>query len=161
MPRPSHRFQSLPPYPLAHVPLKKRELLARGVDVIDLGAGDADLPAPPAAIDALDQALDVPAMHRYGFGLGYFPFREAITAWMQRRFGLAFDPATEVIPLLGSKEGIAHLALAFLEKGDVAIVPEPGYLVYLGGTLLSDATVYPYALRPRAAPPPPSAPAAR
>jgi LL-diaminopimelate aminotransferase len=149
MPRPSHRFQSLPPYPLAHVPLKKRELLARGVDVIDLGAGDADLPAPPAAIEALEAALDVPAMHRYGFGLGYFPFREAITAWMQRRFGLAFDPTTEVIPLLGSKEGIAHLALAFLEKGDVAIVPEPGYLVYTGGTLLGEATPYAYPLRPR------------
>jgi LL-diaminopimelate aminotransferase len=149
MPRPSHRFQSLPPYPLAHVPLKKRELLARGVDVIDLGAGDADLPAPNAAIEALERAVHVPAMHRYGFGLGYLPFREAIGAWMQRRFGLVFDPVREVVPLIGSKEGIAHLALAYLEKGDVAIIPEPGYLVYLGGTLLGEATPYQYALRPR------------
>src|SRR2546423_241540 len=147
MPRPAHRFQILPPYPLAHVPLKKRELLARGVDVIDLGAGDADLSPPQAAMDALKEAVDVPTMHRYGFGLGYFPFREAISAWMQRRFGLAFDPVTEIVPLLGSKEGIAHFALAYLEKGDVAIVPEPGYLVYSGGTLLSEATPYPYALR--------------
>ncbi|MBV9880648.1 MAG: aminotransferase class I/II-fold pyridoxal phosphate-dependent enzyme [Gemmatirosa sp.] len=149
MPRPSHRFQSLPPYPLAHVPLKKRQLVERGVDVIDLGAGDADLPAPAAAVEALGRAVQVPAMHRYGFGLGYMPYREAIGAWMQRRFGLSFDPVTEVLPLIGSKEGIAHLALAYLEKGDVAIVPEPGYVVYAGGTLLGEATPYPYALRPR------------
>jgi LL-diaminopimelate aminotransferase len=94
-------------------------------------------------------ALDVPAMHRYGFGLGHFPFREAISAWMQRRFGLSFDPVTEICPLIGSKEGITHLAMAYLEKGDVAIVPEPGYLAYMGGTLLGEATPYPYALRPR------------
>src|SRR5690349_11683680 len=149
MPRPAHRFQTLPPYPLAHVPLKKRELVQRGVDVIDLGAGDADLMPPPAAVEAMRRALEVPAMHRYGFGLGYFPLREAVSAWMQRRFGIAFDPVTEVCPLIGSKEGIVHLATAYLEPGDVAIVPEPGYLAYLGGTLLGDATPYPYALRPR------------
>lgn len=149
MPRPAHRFQSLPPYPLAHVPIKKRELLQRGVDVIDLGAGDADLAPPQAALDAVTGALAQPAMHRYGFGLGHFPFREAISAWMQRRFGLAFDPVTEVCPLIGSKEGITHLSLAYLEKGDVAIIPEPGYLAYLGGTLLGEATPYPYPLRPR------------
>jgi LL-diaminopimelate aminotransferase len=149
MPRPAHRFQSLPPYPLAHVPIKKRELLQRGMDVIDLGAGDADLAPPQAALDAMTDALEQPAMHRYGFGLGHFPFREAIGAWMQRRFGLAFDPVTEICPLIGSKEGITHLALAYLEKGDVAIVPEPGYLAYLGGTLLGEATPYPYPLRPR------------
>jgi LL-diaminopimelate aminotransferase len=149
MPRPAHRFQSLPPYPLAHVPIKKRELLQRGVDVIDLGAGDADLAPPQAALDAMTRALAEPTMHRYGFGLGHVPFREAISAWMQRRFGLAFDPVTEVCPLIGSKEGITHLSLAYLEKGDVAIIPEPGYLAYLGGTLLGEATPYPYPLRPR------------
>src|SRR5688572_4741287 len=149
MPRPAHRFQSLPPYPLAHVPIRKRELLQRGVDVIDLGAGDADLAPPAAAVQAMRDALDVPAMHRYGFGLGHVPFREAISAWMQRRFGLSFDPVTEICPLIGSKEGITHLAMAYLEKGDVAIVPEPGYLAYMGGTLLGEATPYPYALRPR------------
>jgi LL-diaminopimelate aminotransferase len=148
MPRPAHRFQSLPPYPLAHIPGRKRELLQRGVDVIDLGAGDADLAPPAAAIAAMTRALDEPAMHRYGFGLGHVPFREAISAWMQRRFGLSFDPVTEVCPLIGSKEGITHFALAYLEKGDVAVVPEPGYLAYLGGTLLGEATPYPYALRP-------------
>jgi LL-diaminopimelate aminotransferase len=148
MPRPAHRFQNLPPYPLAHVPLKKRALIERGIDVIDLGAGDADLPTPGSVVDALTNAANIPALNRYGFGLGYMPFREAISGWMQRRFGLAFDPTTEIVPLMGSKEGIAHLAMAYLEKGDVAIIPEPGYLVYLGGTLLSDATPYLYPLRP-------------
>ncbi|MDF1502025.1 aminotransferase class I/II-fold pyridoxal phosphate-dependent enzyme [Roseisolibacter sp. H3M3-2] len=148
MPRPAQRFQALPPYPLAHVPVRKRELLQQGVDVIDLGAGDADLPPPPAAVAAMTRALAELAMHRYGFGLGHVPFREAVSAWMQRRFGLSFDPITEICPLIGSKEGITHLALAFLEKGDVAVIPEPGYLAYVGGTLLGEATPYPVALRP-------------
>jgi LL-diaminopimelate aminotransferase len=119
------------------------------VDVIDLGAGDADLPPPPAAVEALARAARDPALGRYGFGLGYVPFREAVSAWMQRRFGLAFDPLTELVPLIGSKEGIAHLSFAYLRAGDAAIVPEPGYMAYAGGTLFSDADVYPYPLRPR------------
>ena len=149
MPRPADRFRTLPTYPMAHVPVRKRELLAAGRDVIDLGPGDADLAPPPAAVAALRAALDVPAMHRYGFGPGYLPFREAVVRWMQRRFGLTFDPMTEVCPLMGSKEGIVHLCEAFLQPGDVAVVPEPGYLAYVGGTLLNDAEVYPYAIRPR------------
>ena len=149
MPRLTSRFASLPPYPLAHIPARKRELLARGVDVIDLGAGDADLAPPPAVAEALARAVKMPELGRYGFGMGYVPFREAVSHWMQARFGLHFDPMSEVVPLLGSKEGLAHLAFAFLEAGDVAIVPEPGYMAYTGGTLLANATVYPYALRPR------------
>ena len=147
--RHSARFDSLPVYALAAIPQKKRDMLARGVDVIDLGAGDADLAPPPAAVEALDRAARTPALNRYGFGLGHLPYREAISAWMQQRFGLRFDPLSEVVPLIGSKEGISHLALAYLEKGDVAIVPEPGYLAYVGGTLLSEGTPYKYALRPR------------
>src|SRR5687767_7966667 len=149
MPRYSERLLGLPDYPMAAIPAKKRELLARGVDVIDLGAGDADLAPPAAAVQALADAAHVPAMNRYGFGLGHVPFREAISAWMDRRFGVRFDPITEVLPLIGSKEGITHLALAYLQRGDVAILPEPGYLAYLGGTLLSEATPYAYPLRPR------------
>jgi LL-diaminopimelate aminotransferase len=145
----SSRIGSLPPYPLAHIPGRKRELLAAGVDVIDLGAGDADLAPPPAAAEALARAAQDPALGRYGFGLGYVPFREAISRWMQRRFAQRFDPLTEIVPLIGSKEGIAHVAFGFLQPGDVAIVPEPGYMAYAGGTLLSGAEVYPYALRPR------------
>jgi LL-diaminopimelate aminotransferase len=143
------RYKSLPEYPLAAIPARKRELLRRGVDVIDLGAGDADLAPPPAAVEALVKAAHTPSMGRYGFGLGYTPFREAVARWMQSRFGLAFDPFTEIVPLIGSKEGIVHLSLAYLQKGDVAIVPEPAYLAYLGGTLLSDGEVYRYPIRPR------------
>ena len=143
------RFNSLPVYLLATIPQKKRDLIARGVDVIDLGAGDADLAAPPAAIAALKAAADDPAMSRYGFGLGLPAFREAVSAWMHRRFGHTFDPLKEVVPLIGSKEGIAHLCLAYLQKGDVAIIPDPGYLAYLGGTLLGEAEPYLYPITPR------------
>lgn len=149
MPQPSDRFTSLPAYPLAHIPARKRELIRRGVDVIDLGAGDADLSPPPAAIEALREAAGNNAMSRYGFGLGYVPFREAIAAWMQERFSVTFDPMSEVVPLIGSKEGLAHIAFAYLGTGDVAVIPEPAYQAYLGGALLSDATPHVYPLRPR------------
>jgi len=149
MPSLSTRFATLPEYPLASIPQKKRDLLARGVDVIDLGAGDADLPAPPAVLERMRSAIAEPALSRYGFGLGYPPYREAAAAWMQKRFGVAFDPYKEIVPLIGSKEGLSHLAFGYLNHGDVAIVPEPGYNSYMGGTLLSDATKYSYALRPR------------
>jgi LL-diaminopimelate aminotransferase len=143
------RFFTLPEYPLATIPQKKRELAARGVDVIDLGAGDADLAPPQAALDRMREAVLEPALSRYGFGLGYVPYREAVSAWMQKRFGVRFDPFTEVVPLLGSKEGISHLAFAYLEPGYVSIIPEPGYNPYQGGTLLSSGEPYRYPLRPR------------
>jgi LL-diaminopimelate aminotransferase len=149
VPRLTDRFRSLPVYALAGFPQKKRELLERGMDVIDLGAGDADLPAPPAAVERLKSAVDEPALNRYGFGFGHTPFREAIAGWVERRFGVKFDPYAELMPLIGSKEGISHLAFAFLQKGDVAIIPEPGYLAYVGGTLLAEAEPYMYPLRPR------------
>jgi LL-diaminopimelate aminotransferase len=149
VPRLAPRFLTLPAYPLAHIPAKKRELLQRGVDVIDLGAGDADLPPPPRAVEALQRAASTPSLGRYGFALGHVPYREAIAGWMQRRFGVEFDPLAEVLPLLGSKEGLAHIAFAYLGPGDVAIVPEPAYQAYLGGTLLSGATPHVYPLRPR------------
>ncbi|MBC7896941.1 MAG: aminotransferase class I/II-fold pyridoxal phosphate-dependent enzyme [Cytophagaceae bacterium] len=149
MPRFSHRFGNFPVYPLAHIPGRKRELLQRGVDVIDLGAGDADLAPPPRAVEALQRAAATPALGRYGFGLGYVPYREAISAWMHQRFGASFDPLAEVVPLVGSKEGLAHVAFAFLGPGDVAVIPEPAYQAYLGGTLLADATPHVYPLRPR------------
>lgn len=149
MPRLSDRFGHFPSYPLAHVPQRKRELLQQGVDVIDLGAGDADLAPPPAAVEALQRAASVPSLGRYGFGLGHVPFREAVVAWMEQRFGTTFNPMTEVVPLLGSKEGLAHVAFAYVGPGDVAVIPEPAYQAYLGGTLLSDATPHVYPLRPR------------
>jgi len=143
------RFDSLPVYLLATIPQKKRDLIARGVDVIDLGAGDADLAAPPAAVQAMIDAVQQPGMSRYGFGLGLPKYREAVSAWMEKRFGHRFDPLKEIVPLIGSKEGIAHFCLATLQKGDVAIIPDPGYLAYLGGTLLAEAEPYLYPITPR------------
>ena len=149
MPRFSARFAGFPAYPLAHIPARKKALLEAGVDVIDLGAGDADLAPPRAAIDALQRAAEEPAMSRYGFGLGLVRYREAIAAWMERRFGTPFDPMSEIVPLIGSKEGLAHVAFAYCGPGDVVVIPDPAYQAYLGGTLLSDATPYVYPLRPR------------
>jgi LL-diaminopimelate aminotransferase len=88
-------------------------------------------------------------MSRYGFGLGLPAYREAVAAWMSKRFQLRFDPMSEIVPLIGSKEGLAHLALGYLERGDVAVIPEPGYLAYLGGTLLAEATPHLVPLRPQ------------
>ncbi len=149
MPRLSARFTNFPAYPLAHIPARKKALLAAGVDVIDLGAGDADLAPPAGAVSALQRAATEPSLQRYGFGLGHVPYREAVAAWMHRRFGLTVDPITEIVPLLGSKDGLAHIAFAYLGPGDVGIIPDPAYQAYIGGTLLSDATPYVYALRPR------------
>lgn len=149
MTRLSKRLGELPGYPMAEIPSIKRRLLQQGVDLIDVGAGDADFPPPPVAVEALARAARDPAMSRYGFQIGYPPFRETAAAYLGRRFGLTIDPFTELQPLLGSKEGIAHLAMAVLDPGDVAIVPEPGYAVYHGGTVLTGATPYCVALTPR------------
>ncbi len=149
MPKLAGRLDTLPEYAMARVPQRKRELLAAGVDVIDLGPGDADLLPPPAAQRRLAEASAIPSMNRYGFGVGLVEFREAVAMWMGKRFGLRFDPMTEIVPLLGSKEGIAHLALAYVDPGQVTIVPEPGYNSYGGGTRLAGGEPFRYALRPR------------
>jgi LL-diaminopimelate aminotransferase len=146
-PRIASRVGQLPGYPLAHIPRRKRELLAAGVDLIDLGAGDADLMPPAVAIDTLKAALAEPAMHRYGFQLGLPAFRESIVRYHQRRFGTTFDPMAEVLPLIGSKEGISHFAEAIAGPGDLAIVPEPGYQCYIGGTICSGAEPFIYPLK--------------
>ena len=148
MPRRSARYSSFPDYPLADVPALKRRLRAEGRDVIDLGAGDALLAPPPVAVDALARAAGVPENSRYAFQLGLPAFREAVARWMRGRFGVALDPFTEVLPLIGSKEGIAHLAFAYLEPGDATILPDPGYQPYRGGTLLAGAEPVALALRP-------------
>ena len=148
MPRYARRLLTLPDYPLGRFPEKKRQLIARGMDVIDLGAGDADLAPPPVAVERLAAAARNPSMSRYGFGLGLVEYREAIAGFMKRRFDLEFDPFTEIVPLIGSKEGISHVALAYAEDGDVTIIPEPGYLAYVGGTQLALGEPYRYALRP-------------
>jgi LL-diaminopimelate aminotransferase len=144
----SQRLQSLPGYPLAEIPTIKRRLMEAGVDVIDLGAGDNDTPPPAVAIESMTAALHNPALSKYGFQQGLLEFRQAASRWIDRRFGFAFDPVTEILPLIGSKEGLSHLPLAVVNPGDVAIVPEPGYQAYLGGALLSGAEPYIAPLRP-------------
>jgi LL-diaminopimelate aminotransferase len=135
----SQRLQRLPGYPLAEIPTIKRRLMEAGVDVIDLGAGDNDTPPPEVAVA---EALRNPLLSKYGFQQGLPEFRQAASRWIERRFGQRFDPFTEILPLIGSKEGLSHLPLAVINPGDVAIVPEPGYQAYLGGALLSGSEPY-------------------
>jgi LL-diaminopimelate aminotransferase len=148
MPDIARRCAGLPPYPLTDVPGIKRDLRSKGVDVIDLGTGDADLPPPPAAVEALQRAAADPANSRYAFQLGLVELREEIARWMGTRFGVDVDPMQEVLPLIGSKEGIFHLPFAFVEPGDYTIVPDPGYQAYLGGTVLAGGTAHMVPLRP-------------
>ncbi|HEY0035095.1 MAG TPA: aminotransferase class I/II-fold pyridoxal phosphate-dependent enzyme [Longimicrobium sp.] len=148
MPELAARFRSLPPYPLSDVPAIKRDLKARGVDVIDLGTGVADLPPPPAAVEALRGAAQDPSNSRYPFQLGLVEFREEIARWMGSRFGVEVDPMKQLLPLIGSKEGIFHLPFAFLEPGDMTVIPDPGYQAYLGGTVLAGGTPHIVPLRP-------------
>ncbi|HUG41535.1 MAG TPA: aminotransferase class I/II-fold pyridoxal phosphate-dependent enzyme [Longimicrobiales bacterium] len=148
MPRVHRRFEDFPAYPLAEVPRIRRELRAQGVDVIDLGAGDADLAPPPRAVAALRAAAEEVGMSRYGFQLGLVELRESIAAWMRGRFGVSLDAMREVLPLLGSKEGIAHLAFGYVGPGDATVIPDPGYQPYRGGTLLAGGTPHLVPLRP-------------
>ena len=148
-PRIAERVGLLPGYPLADIPRRKRELIAAGMDLIDLGAGDADFPPPAVATRALSTALADPSLHRYGFQLGLPAFREACARYLERRFGATFDPLDELLPLIGSKEGLAHFALATAGPGDVVIVPEPGYQCYIGGTTCAGAEPYIYPLSAR------------
>ncbi|MFZ5624695.1 MAG: aminotransferase class I/II-fold pyridoxal phosphate-dependent enzyme [Gemmatimonadota bacterium] len=143
----SERLGRLPGYPLAHIPALKRRLIESGVDVIDLGAGDNDTPPPAIAVEAMKAALDDPAYSKYGFQQGLPEFRRACSAWMERRFGHRFDPATETLPLIGSKEGLAHLVYAVVNAGDVVILPEPGYQAYIGGAILSGGVPHVLPLR--------------
>ena len=137
----SQRLQSLPGYPLAEIPTIKRRLIEAGVDVIDLGAGDNDTPPPEVAVDTMTEASEtLPEQVRLSAGSarvppGRLPLDRA-PVWIR------FDPFTEILPLIGSKEGLSHLPLAVINPGDVAIVPEPGYQAYLGGALLSGAEPY-------------------
>jgi LL-diaminopimelate aminotransferase len=140
--------RSLPGYPLAEIPSIKRRLIESGMDVIDLGAGDNDTPPPAIAVTAMTEALADPAYSKYGFQQGLPAFREAASRWIEQRFGTRFDPVSEILPLIGSKDGLAHLPFAVVNPGDATIVPEPGYQAYLGGSLLAGAKPYVVPLRP-------------
>jgi len=120
---------------------------AEGVDVISLGIGDPDLPTPPAVIEALQRAVERPETHRYPSNSGLVAFREAVSSFYARRFDVAIDPSTEVIPVLGGKEAVAHVALACLDPGDVALAPDPGYPPYTSGPVFAGAEVHYLPLR--------------
>jgi len=138
----AERLKHLPPYLFAEIDKKKREVRARGVDVIDLGIGDPDLPTPPHIIHALQKAAEDPANHRYPSYEGMLAYRQAVADWYAKRFNVRLDPEQEVLTLIGSKEGTAHIPLAFVNPGDVVLVPDPGYPVYAAGTWFAGGDVH-------------------
>ncbi|MEW5736002.1 MAG: LL-diaminopimelate aminotransferase [Thermodesulfobacteriota bacterium] len=136
------RIVKLPPYLFAEIDRKKAEVKARGVDIIDLGVGDPDLPTPPHIVEALSKAAADPRYHRYPSYSGMGSFNEAVARFYKRRFNVALDPKTEVITLIGSKEGIAHLPLAYINPGDMALCPSPAYPVYAISVSFCGGTPY-------------------
>ncbi len=138
------RIADLPPYLFAEIDAKKNEMKAKGVDVIDLGVGDPDIPTPDFIVEALKRAAENPANHRYPSYEGMLSYRTAVAEWYKERFNVNLDPKTEVVALIGSKEGIAHTPLAFIDPGDVGLYSDPGYPVY--PTSISFAGGTPYAL---------------
>jgi len=146
--RPAARVEHLPPYLFAELDRKIAERRAKGQDIISLGVGDPDSPTPEHVVNAVLEAARDPATHQYPSYYGMPELRRAIAGWHQRRFGVELDPDTEVLPLIGSKEGLAHLAVAFVDPGDEALVPDPGYPVYGIGTQLAGGTPVSMPLHP-------------
>ena len=138
----SDRLNSLPPYLFKEIDRQKEEVRKRGVDIIDLGVGDPDMPTPPHIIEALNKAAIDPANHRYPSYSGMGDFNEAVARWYKRRFNVDLDYENEVVTLIGSKEGIAHVPLAFINAGDLALVTSPGYPVYHIGVQFAGGQVY-------------------
>lgn len=136
------RIQSLPPYLFARIDEKIATAKAQGVDVISLGIGDPDLPTPEPIIERLIAAARKPVNHRYPSYVGMIEFRAAVAEWYKRRSNVILDPQKEVVTLIGSKEGIAHIAFCYLNPGDIALIPDPGYPVYGVGTLLAGGVPY-------------------
>ncbi|HOX29142.1 MAG TPA: LL-diaminopimelate aminotransferase, partial [bacterium] len=136
------RIEKIPPYLFAQLDKKREQVAARGVDVINLSIGDPDLPTPKKIIETLKREAENPINHKYPSYEGMLEFREAVSDWYKKRFNVTVDPQTETLSLIGSKEGIAHIYLAFVQPGDISLVPSPGYPVYNVGTILSDGTPY-------------------
>ena len=133
----ARRIENLPPYLFVEISRKIAEKQAKGEDVISLAIGDPDIPTPRHIIERLCQASEDPKNHRYPESGGLLEFRCAISKWYQKRFGVALDPDKEVLPLIGSKEGIGHIALCFIDPGDTALVPDPAYPVYSISTMFA------------------------
>jgi LL-diaminopimelate aminotransferase len=139
---PAGRIKTLPPYLFAAIDEMKRKAIARGVDIINLGIGDPDLPTPAPIVERLRQEAGNSKHHQYPSYEGMLSFRQAVADWYKRRFGVALDPADEVLTLIGSKEGIGHVPLAFVDPGDIVLVPSPGYPVYPVGTSFAGGVPY-------------------
>jgi LL-diaminopimelate aminotransferase len=133
----SERLKKLPPYLFLEIDRMKRKAIEKGVKVIDFGVGDPDQPTPSFIVKEMAKSVKDVNTHHYPLDRGYAPFRRAVADWAHKRFKLSFNPDTEILPLIGSKEGIAHLPLAFLNPGDGALVPDPCYPPYKSGTLFA------------------------
>ncbi len=138
----AERVKNLPPYLFAAIDKMKQEALAKGVDVIDLSIGDPDMPTPAHIVAAMKKAVEKPEHHRYPSYEGMLSFREAVAGWYKRRFNAVLDSKTEILSLIGSKEGIGHIPFAFVNPGDVVLVPSPGYPVYPVATLFAGGESY-------------------
>ena len=141
LPKPAYRLTNLQPYGFAIIGQRIQTMMAAGKDVIRLDIGSPDLPPPQPVIEALKQSASNPAHHSYGSYTGDPGFRRAVADYHARRFGVSLDPATEVLPLIGSKEGLVNLSMAYLDRGDSAIVPDIAYPAYEAGALLAGASV--------------------
>src|SRR3989338_5579029 len=137
----SERLKKLPPYLFVEIDRAKKKAVDEGRDIIDLGIGDPDIPTPRFIIDALNKAVRDPKTHRYALDQGLPEFREAAAKWYKKRFGVALNPENEILPLIGSKEGIAHVPLAFVNPGDLVLAPDPCYPPYRSGTLFAGGEV--------------------
>ena len=138
----ARRISELPPYLFDEIDRRKRAALAKGVDLIDLGIGDPDIPTPAPIVERLKVAAGTAVNHRYPSSSGLLEFREAVASWYEIRFGVKLDPDREVVSLIGSKEGIANMAVAFVEPGELVLSTDPGYPVYQIGTSLSGGRSY-------------------
>lgn len=141
------RLQALPPYLFVEIDRRKRAAREAGKDVIDFGIGDPDKPTPEFIVDRMNNAMRVPANHRYPRGDGSNEFRAAMVEFMQRRYGVQLDVDHEIAAVIGTKEGIGHLPLAVLDPGDVALIPDPGYPVYFAGTVFAGGVPHVMPLR--------------
>ena len=138
----ARRLGLIPPYLFAEIDRKVQEKRRSGIDVISLGIGDPDLPTPKRIVSVLQEAATDPDNHRYASYFGLAELRGAIANWYRDRFGVGLDPQTEVLPTLGSKDGISHVPLALVDPGDVVLAPDPGYTVYVTGALMAGAEPY-------------------
>ena len=138
----SDRLKQLPVYLFAEIDKLKSQVKARGVDIISFGIGDPDLPTPKAIVDVLKKESEIDANQKYPSYEGLLKFRESVSNWYKKRFNITLDPETEVLSLIGSKEGIGHLPLAFINPGDIVLIPDPGYPVYRAGTIFAGGIPY-------------------